>query len=123
MKPHWFLGAVCAAFLLAGCATADFKVVDALHPGMSQSEAQATIASYGFALKDSMRRPESGWTGNDSSPWQLATRAAFQEKELSERVSLVEYYPVYHGMLGYGQLFLFYGEDGKLRSHYRHQIN
>jgi hypothetical protein len=123
MKPHRFLSSVCAAFLLAGCTTADFKVVDALHPGMSQAEAQATIASYGFALKDSMRRPENGWPQNDNSPWQLATRAAFQEKELNERVALAEFYPVYHGMLGYGHLFLFYGEDGKLRSHYRHQIN
>jgi hypothetical protein len=123
MKRHWLVIAVFAASLLAGCATADFKVVDALHPGMGEAEARATIASFGFDLNASLRRPESGWPERSSSPWQLDERAAFEEKNLSQRISVAEYYPVYHGMFGFGQLFLFYGEDGKLRSHYRRQIN
>jgi hypothetical protein len=40
-----------------------------------------------------------------------------------QRVSKVEYYPVYHGILGFGQLFLFYDEDRRLASFYRKQIN
>ena len=112
-----------ASLLLAGCVTADFKVIDALHTGMSQAEAQTTIASYGFQRKDSVNRPESGWPTDRKFSSDLAWRAGLEESRLKERLSFAEFYPVYHGMLGYGELFLFYGEDGKLRSHYRHQIN
>jgi hypothetical protein len=112
-----------ASLLLAGCVTADFKVVDALHAGMSQAEAQTTILSYGFQREDSVTRPESGWPMDRNSSSDLAWRAGFEENRLKERLSLAEVYPVYHGMLGYGELFLFYGEDGKLRSYYRRQIN
>lgn len=116
----WLLS---ATFLLVGCVTADFKVVDALRRGMSQAEAQTTIASYGFQREESLSRSESGWPVKRRSSRDLAWRAVLEEHRLKERISLAEYYPVYHGMRGFGELFLFYGEDGKLFSYYRHQIN
>jgi hypothetical protein len=109
--------------LVTGCVTADFKVVDALRPGMSQAEAQRTIASFGFQRGEALTRSESGWPTELQSNSGLAKRAAYEENRLQEKISAAEFYPVHHGMLGYGELFLFYGVDGKLRSYYRHQIN
>ncbi len=50
-------------------------------------------------------------------------RAAAQEARTGKRISLVEYYPVGHGLLGAGELFLFYDEAGHLINFYRYQIN
>lgn len=112
-----------AAFLFAGCVTNDFKVVDALKIGMSPEEAQATIKSFGFSLQQSLPRPTSGWPAErktfDATDW----RAGREEARTGMRVSLVEFYPVGHGLFGAGQLFLFYGDDGRLMNFYRYQIN
>ena len=90
---------------------------------MSQAQAKATIKLYGFDRQELMRRSENGWPTNLGSSSELARRAASEESRLKERVSFAEFYPVGHGILGYGELFLFYGENGRLRSYYRHQIN
>jgi hypothetical protein len=112
-----------AGLLFSGCVTNDFKVVDALKPGMSPGEAQATIKSFGFALDQSLPRPTNGWPAErktfDATDW----RAGREEARTGKKVSLVEFYPVGHGLLGAGQLFLFYGEDGRLMNFYRYQIN
>jgi hypothetical protein len=112
-----------ALVFLGGCVTNDFKVVDALKLGMTQQEAQATIKSFGFSLAQSLPRPATGWPADrntfDATDW----RAGREEARTGKQVSLVEYYPVGHGFLGAGQLFLFYGEDGRLAHFYRYQIN
>ena len=112
-----------ALLLLAGCVTNDFKVVDSLKAGMTPQEAQETIKSFGFTLSKSLPRPAAGWPAErkafDATDW----RAGREEARTGKPVSLVEYYPVGHGMLGAGELFLFYGDDGQLASFYRHQIN
>jgi hypothetical protein len=109
--------------LTAGCVTNDFKVVDALRVGMSPDEARTAIQSYGFSIAKSLQRPADGWPAErktfDATDW----RAGREEARSGKRVSLVEYYPVHHGILGAGQLFLFYGEDGRLMHFYRYQIN
>ena len=38
-------------------------------------------------------------------------------------IERAEYYPVFHGMLGYGQLFLFYDAGERLVEFYRVNIN
>lgn len=112
-----------SALLIAGCVTKDFKVVDALHVGMSPEEAKATIHAYGFELAASLHRPAGGWPKErktfDATDW----RAGREEERSGKQVSLVEFYPVGHGLLGAGQLFLFYGDDGRLMYFYRYQIN
>ena len=112
-----------AVLLLAGCVTNDFKVVDALKPGMTPQQAQETINSFGFTLAQSLPRPASDWPTERKTFDATAWRAGREEARSGKRVSLVEYYPVGHGMLGAGQLFLFYGEDGRLAHFYRYQIN
>jgi hypothetical protein len=113
----------CAILLAAGCVTNDFKVVKALHIGMSPEEAKATIHAYGFEVAESLHRPASGWPKErktfDATDW----RAGREEERSGKQVSLVEFYPVAHGLLGAGQLFLFYGTDGRLMNFYRYQIN
>ncbi len=109
--------------ILAGCATNDFKVVDALKDGITQAEAKEIIASYGFTVEQSLTRPELGWPDSDESFANLAGRAKRIEAETGLTVATAEYYPVGHGMFGFGQLFLFYDGTGKLLYHYRRQIN
>lgn len=108
---------------LAGCATNDFKVVDALAIGMSQERAEETIASYGFVREESLTRPKSGWPESSGNFTNLSGRANYVEKEKKIIIKDADYYPVYHGLLGFGQLFLFFDEDGSLVDFYRKQIN
>jgi len=110
-------------FLLGGCVTNDFKVVEALKLGMSPEEAQATIKSFGFTLAQSLPRPARGWPAERKTFEATGWRAGEEEARTGQRVSLVEYYPVGHGLMGAGQLFLFYGDDGRLINFYRYQIN
>ena len=123
MKRNRFILIAAFAFILAGCTTADFKVVDAIKPGMSAAEAKAVINSYGFEIGKSEVRPAQGWPSEREDFTALGWRAGQAEKRLSTHITLSEYYPVGHGLLGAGQLFLFYGEDGRLVDFYRYQIN
>ena len=109
--------------LLSACVTNDFKVVDALRVGMTQDEAQSTIAAFGFERKEALGRPESGWPVSGETFTNLPGRAHWIENEQKKRVATAEYYPVHHGLFGSGELFLFYGTDGRLMKFYRHQIN
>jgi len=123
MKRHPAIIISVFALFLAGCTTADFKVVDAIKPGMSAVEAKAVINSYGFEVGKSEARPAQGWPSEREDFTALGWRAGQAEKQLSKRITLSEYYPVGHGLFGAGQLFLFYGEDGRLLDFYRYQIN
>jgi hypothetical protein len=123
MKNALGILALFCSLLLAGCVTNDFKVVDALRIGMSPEEAKSMIQAYGFQLAESIQRPADGWPGERKTFAAADWRAGREEVQSGERVYLVEYYPVGHGLLGAGELFLFYGEDGRLMSFYRHQIN
>jgi hypothetical protein len=114
---------ICALCLLSGCVTADFKVVDALRTGMTESEAQSAIASFGFHRSEQLVRPPIGWPSERADFTALAWRAGLIETHKNQIVAMAEYYPVHHGFLGAGQLFLFYGADGKLLEFYRYQIN
>lgn len=109
--------------LLVGCTTNDFKVVDALQRGMTQKEAQAIIADYGFEKAESLNRPADGWSESEESFTNLSGRAGRIEKEQKVTVEKADYYPVSHGFLGFGQLFLFFDKDGRLIEYYRRQIN
>ena len=111
------------AFTLVGCVTNDFKVVDALSVGMSDEQAKETIQSYGFQREERINRPDEGWPDPDNSFVDLPGRAQSVEKELNTVIECAEYYPVGHGLLGYGQLFLFYDETGHLVKCYRRQVN
>jgi hypothetical protein len=101
----------------------DFKVVDALKTGMTRNEAASTIATFSFHLEQSADRPPTGWTESDRTFTDLPGRARKEEIRLGRRINVAEYYPVSHGLLGAGQLFLFYGDDGRLAHFYRRQIN
>jgi hypothetical protein len=114
---------ICALSILSGCATNDFKVVDALRAGMTESEVHSTIASFGFQRFGREDRPPNGWPENREMFMDLAWRAGMTEKRKKQIVLAAEYYPVQHGMFGVGHLFLFYGQDGKLVEFYRQQIN
>ena len=113
----------CSVFVVAGCVTKDFKVVDALHLGMSPDEAKSVIQAYGFQMAESLDRPAEGWPQEKETFVDARWRAGREEVRADKRVSRVEFYPVGHGLLGAGQLFLFYGEDGRLMNFYRYQIN
>jgi hypothetical protein len=108
--------------ILSSCDTKDFIVLDALHAGMSQKEARATIASFSFQRDKFLDRPSSGWASDQTST-DLPGRARAVEERLSKRIATVEYYPVHHGLFGFGLLFLFYDGEGRLVHFYRHQIN
>jgi len=68
-------------------------------------------------------RPAQGWPSERDDFPGLGQRAGFKEKQLSKRILMSEYYPVQHGLFGYGELYLYYGEDGRLLDFYRYQIN
>ena len=111
------------AFLIAGCAaTDDFKVVEALHKGMSMQEAKTTIESYSFQRHSIITRSKEGWEESDDIT-DLSKRALRVEEKLNITIETAEYYPVSHGILGFGQLFLFYDKEGSLVYYYRKQIN
>ena len=111
------------ALILPGCVTNDFKVVDALHTGMSKEEAHATIASFSFQREQALVRPKSGWPESEHTFTDLPGRAHAAESQLKKMISSAEYYPVGHGLFGFGQLFLFYDEQDRVASFYRRQIN
>lgn len=121
--PSKALPVIASLFTLAGCATKDFKVVDALEKGITQAEAKEIISSYGFTVEQSLTRPEAGWPASDDTFVNLPGRAKRVEEQQESVVSKAEYYPVGHGMFGFGQLFLFYNAEGKLLHFYRYQIN
>ncbi len=106
-----------------GCVTNDFKVVEALRRGMTQAEAEQTVASFGFRKEQASTRPEGGWPPSDNTFANLPGRARAMEKKLQKGIERAELYPVGHGLLGAGLLFLFYGADGRLMEFYRYQIN
>jgi hypothetical protein len=111
-----------ALLIGAGCTTDDFKVVDALHTGMSREEARATISAYGFERREFLTRPEAGWSSVQTM-MDLPKRAAAIEERRRIPVGSAEYYPVGHGLMGFGELFLFYDVEGRLVEFYRHNIN
>lgn len=109
--------------LVGGCVTNDFKVVDALKIGMSQDEAQTVIRAYGFSRAETLQRPAGGWPSERKAFVATDWRAGREESRAGQRISKVDFYPVGHGLFGAGQLFLFFGEDGRLVNFYRYQIN
>jgi hypothetical protein len=111
------------AALCASCVTNDFRVVEALKPGMTQVEASDVITSFGFERRTVMNRPLDGWATTDGTFENIHGRASAIEEELRQEVRVAEMYPVGHGLLGFGLLYLFYGPDGRLLEHYRYQIN
>jgi hypothetical protein len=111
------------ALIPLGCVTNDFKVVDALQPNMTAPEARSTIAAHGFERHETSTRPETGWSLQARDMTRLAVRAHYIEDLLGIRVATAEYYPVYHGLMGFGELFLFYNDQNRLVYFYRHQIN
>ena len=115
--------AIVCAFCLAGCVTNDFKVVDALQVEMDRKEARTTIGSYGFEVKEILERPIEGWSKNDDTFTNLPGRAKYVEERSGKIVKVAEYYPVGHGFLGFGQLFVFYDSEEKIVDFYRRQIN
>ncbi len=124
MKSLAKIVALLAALLLVGCVTKDFKVVDALHAGMAPEEARAAIQAYGFALGGAIDRATSGWPKEREKAFaDTGWRAGREEERTGKRIVRAEYYPVGHGFLGAGELYLFYGEDERLISFYRYQIN
>ena len=111
-----------AMLIVVGCKTNDFKVVDSLREGMSQEEVRATISAYGFERREFLIRPADGWQ-NIQTLIDLPKQAAAVEERRRTRIGSAEYYPVHHGLLGFGELFLFYDSDGRLVEFYRHHIN
>lgn len=119
------LAAPVALVALAGCATsADFQAVGALRAGQTQAEARGAIEAHGFKdPKDEVLRPAAGWPAQGKGFFDTAHRAGLAEQKLGTRIASAEAYPVHHGLLGYGWIYLFYDEAGKLASYYRLQIN
>jgi len=111
-----------AMLIAGGCKTNDFKVVDELRAGMSQEEARSTISAYGFKRAEFLTRPSDGWSSVQTLMG-LPKRAAVIEERRRTQVGSAEYFPVGHGLMGFGQLFLFYDSDGRLVEFYRHNIN
>lgn len=111
------------SFILVSCTTSDFKVVEALETGMSKQEARSTIASYAFQREQIIERPDNGWPKSDGTITNLPGRANAVENTLNIDIRSAEYYPVGHGLLGFGQLFLFYDNNDRLVHYYRKQIN
>ena len=69
-------------------------------------------------------RATSGWPKEREKAFaDTGWRAGREEERTGKRIVRAEYYPVGHGFLGAGELYLFYGEDGRLISFYRYQIN
>ncbi|MDT7042080.1 hypothetical protein [Candidatus Nitronereus thalassa] len=98
-------------------------VVDALSKGMTREQADETIESYGFQRELSLNRPDKGWPDTDESFENLPWRAKLVEDERNTTIAHAEPYPVSHGLLSFGQLFLFYYESGCLVKYYQRQIN
>ena len=117
------LNIIILSILIVSCVTNDFKVVDELQKGMTSKEARSIIASYQFERAEILTRPESGWPETDGTFTNLPGRAKVTESTLNIEIKSAEYYPVGHGLLGFGQLFLFYDNNGKLAYFYRRQIN
>ena len=118
-----YVALLIAAALCASCVTNDFRVVDLLKPGMTQIEAFGVITSFGFERRAVVNRPVDGWATTGGRYDDIQGRASDVEQRLKQEIRVAEMYPVGHGLLGSGLLYLFYGQDGKLREHYRYQIN
>ncbi|MCA1658467.1 MAG: hypothetical protein LC627_04115, partial [Verrucomicrobiaceae bacterium] len=67
--------------------------------------------------------PAAGWPDTDNTFTNLAGRGKMAEVRVGRVIRVAECYPVSHGLLGFGELFLFYDEDGRLAYFYRRQIN
>ena len=92
---------------------------------MTAREARSTVETFGFKRSLHERRPSTGWASEDPQhplP-NLPGRAKAQEERLGIHFSEVDYYPVSHGLMGFGMLFLFYDTHGRLAHHYRYHIN
>src|SRR5689334_3974102 len=100
------------AALCTSCVTNDFRVVDELKPGMTQAEASEVIRSLGFERRADVSRPQNGWQTTDHAFGDITGRASDVEQRRQQEVRVVELYPVGHGLLGFGLLYLFYGPDG-----------
>jgi hypothetical protein len=111
------------AFLLTGCTTNDFEVLKAIQPGMTSMSARKAIRAYGFEIEECIKRPVNGWPSEREDFVAAGWRAGRIEAIRGSVVTSVESYPVGHGLLSAGQLFLFYGEDNRLLEFYRYQIN
>ena len=118
---HIFI--VTLALSLSGCATNDFKVLDALHPGMTRAEATSTVESFSFSIFASAIRPIDGWTDSVKHKLDIYWWAQWAEDKMQEPVERVDLFPVGHGILGMGELYLFYNNTDHLIYFYRLNIN
>jgi hypothetical protein len=112
------------AMLLAGCTSNDFRAVGDLRVGLPRSQARAEIEKYEFKQKEAeVVKPASGWPVEGKGYLDVALRAGVAEKKIKKEIFSAEAYPVTHGFLGYGWIYLFYDKDGVLIDYYRLQIN
>lgn len=107
------------AALAGGCGTTDFP----LYKGMSRTDADAVLESYGVHRSDSTTRPANGWPDDSHTLRRMALRARWVEAEQKTRIQTVDYYGVGYGFMGYRWLFLFYDPQDVLIDFYQHQIN
>ena len=109
---------------LGGCVYGDFKAVDSLNVGVARENARKNIESYGFTkFEKEYFRPAGGWPDGGKGFFDVEWRAGAAEKKIRKTIFSSEAYPVSHGFLGYGWIYLFYAEDGTLLHYYRLQIN
>lgn len=112
------------ALILSGCTTNDFRAIDSLHEGLTQRQARESIEKFGFTSHESeVERPASGWPEKGEGYFDVGWRAGLAEKNIHKPISFAEAYPVSHGLLGYGWIYLFYDADKTLIHYYRLQIN
>ena len=117
-----FLLLLLSIVCLTGCKTNDFRIVEEIQKGMSKETVHSKCSAYGFESRERLIRPDEGWSAIKTF-MDLPEQAAAIEKQLNITVKSAEYYPVTHGVFGYGQLFVFYDEKDQVVDFYRVQIN
>lgn len=112
------------ALLFFGCTTDDFRAVDSLREGVTQNQARESIERFGFTSREpEVERPAAGWTKQGKGYFDVGWRAGLAEEKIHKPIYFAEAYPVSHGLLGYGWIYLFYDSERILVHYYRLQIN
>lgn len=117
-----FLLLLLSIVCLVGCKTNDFRIVEDIQKGMSKETVHSKCSSYGFKSRERLIRPDQGWSAIQSIMG-LPEKAEAIEKQLHGVVKSAEYYPVTHGFLGFGELYVFYDDKDQVVDFYRIQIN
>ena len=124
MKPVFQILISVLCLSLSACVYGDFKALDSLKVGMAREEARKNIESYGFTkFEKEYFRPAEGWPDAKKGYFDVEWRTGVAEHKIQKKIFSSEAYPVSHGLLGYGWIYLFYAEDGTLLDYYRLQIN